>query len=114
MPGVVTRNRGRYAWRMSDEGDAPVPNSPATKAAGPTNLAAKMAKARKERNVTQGQLADRLHIKQAMVSMIEGGEAEYSTELAGRIRSWIDSGAGALKKSARGPYKTRSTIQGRE
>lgn len=95
---------------MTEE-DAPVPTPAETPNA--TGLAKRMESARKERGVTQGQLADRLHIKQAMVSMIESGEAEYGEELAGRIRGWIDSGAGALKKAARGPYKTRSTIQGR-
>lgn len=88
-------------------------NNPETAAAGPTALAKRLEAARKERGVTQGQLAERLHIKQAMVSMIESGEAEYGTELADRMKGWIDSGAGALKKAARGPYKTRSTIQGR-
>lgn len=97
---------------MPDDGEA-MPNSPETKAAGPTGLAKKMEAARKERGVTQGQLAERLHVKQAMISMIEGGEAEYGEELAGRIRGWIESGAGAPKKSARGPYKVRTTIQGR-
>jgi transcriptional regulator with XRE-family HTH domain len=90
-----------------------VPNNPATATSGPTKLAVAMEKARKERGVTQGQLAERLHIRQAMVSMIEGGEADYGDELAGRIRGWIESGSGASKKPARGPYKTRSTIQGR-
>lgn len=90
-----------------------MPNNPETATKGPTKLATAMEKARKERGVTQGQLADRLHIKQAMISMIETGEADYGSELAGRIQGWIDSGAGASKKSARGPYKVRTTIQGR-
>lgn len=84
-----------------------------TTTASPDKLGISMEKARKERGVTQGQLADRLHVKQATISMIETGEIDYSTELAGRIRSWIDSGEGPSKPSARGPYKTRSTIQGR-
>ena len=90
-----------------------MPNSSSAPFSGPSSLAKKMTEARKERGVTQNQLAERLHVKQAMVSMIETGEAEYSEELAGRIRGWIDSGAGPLAKPARGPYKTRSTIQGR-
>ena len=96
---------------MSDEGEPDVPNNPETAAKGPTKLAGAMKKARLERGVTGTQLAERLHIKQAMVSMIESGEAEYSEELAGRIRGWIDSGAGPLTPPKRGPYKTRTTIQ---
>ena len=85
---------------------------------GATPLAAKMAKARVERGVTQGQLAERFHIRQSMLSMIETGEENESPELAGRMRAWIDSGAGAQKKSPRGPRgnyerKTRTTIAGR-
>ncbi len=48
-----------------------------------------------------------------MISMIESGNEAASEELTGRLKSWIDSGAGATKKAARGPYKVRSTIQGR-
>ncbi len=79
----------------------------------PGPLASRIEKARKERGMTQGQLAERMHMKQSMVSMIESGEEAISQELAGRMKAWIDSGAGPAKKSARGPYKTRTTIQGR-
>jgi len=96
----------------SDDGGEPMATEKPS--GGNDNLRQRMAKARLERGVTQAQLAERLHVKQAMISMIEAGEADYSQELAGRIRGWIDSGAGAPKKSPRGPYhKTRSTIQGR-
>lgn len=84
-------------------------------------LAQQMAKARVDRNMTQGQLAERLGVKQSMISMIETGEvtgdaedetARYSEALGKRIRSWIDSGAGPRKKSPRGPYaKQRVTIK---
>jgi transcriptional regulator with XRE-family HTH domain len=92
---------------MSDQGDAPMAND---KPASPTALAAKATAARKERGMTQGQLAERLHVRQSMLSMFETGEENVSEELAGRIRAWIDSGAGPTKKSPRGPYKVRSTI----
>jgi transcriptional regulator with XRE-family HTH domain len=93
-----------------DEG-APMP----PKNDAPTDgLGARMAKARTERGMTQAQLAERLHVRQAMVSMIEANEAEYSDELAKRIRSWVDSGAGPKTPSARGPYtKKRTTIPGK-
>ena len=110
LPKLVALQTRRYAPHMSDEGES-VPNNPETATKGPSKLAAAMEKARKDRGVTQGQLAERLHVKQAMVSMIESGEAEYSEELAGRIRGWIDSGAGPLTPPKRGPYKTRTTIQ---
>jgi len=84
------------------------------------SIAHRMAKARVDRGMTQGQLADRLGVKQSMVSMIETGEVtrdadeeteRYSEGLEKRIRSWIDSGAGPTKKSPRGPYaKKRTTI----
>ena len=74
-------------------------------------LGARMEKARTERNMTQAQLAERLGVRQAMVSMIEAGEAEYSDDTAKRIKSWIDSGQGPKMPSARGPYsKKRTTL----
>lgn len=62
--------------------------------------------------MTQAQLAERLHVKQSMVSMIETDEAEYSDELRKVIKQWLDSGASATAKTARGPYKVqqRSTL----
>lgn len=74
---------------MSDERDIP----------------AEMAKARTERGMSKEQLAEKLGVRQAMVSMIETGEAEYSDELGKRIKTFIDSGAGPATKPARGPYK---------
>lgn len=78
----------------------------------PEGLASRMNKTRVERKMTQQQLADRLHVKQAMVSMIEAGESVPGDELSTRIKAWIASGAGPRSKSARGPYATkkRSTI----
>lgn len=77
----------------------------------PSGLGPKMEKARLERGMTQGQLASKLGVRQAMVSMIEAGEAEYSDELGGRIKTWVESGGGPPTKSARGPYtKKRTTI----
>lgn len=72
----------------------------------------RVAKARKDRGMTQAQLAERLHVKQSMVSMIETDEAEYSDELRKVIKQWLDSGAGATAKPTRGPYKVqqRSTL----
>lgn len=91
-------------------------------APNPDALAQRMTKARVDRGMTQGQLADRLGVKQSMVSMIETGEvrddeeasSSYSDGLQQRIKSWIDSGAGPTKDSPRGPYaKKRTTIQKR-
>ena len=75
-----------------------------------------MAHARVERNMTQAQLANRLHVAQSMVAMLENNEdledeVRYSDKLGQRIKAWIDSGEGAPKKSARGPYKQRNTIK---
>ncbi len=79
--------------------------------AAPSDLGNRMAKARVDRGVTQGDLAKRLGVRQAMVSMIESGEAEYSEDLAGRIKTFINSGAGPTQKSPRGPYnKARTTL----
>ena len=68
-------------------------------------LATRMAKARTDRGMTQGQLAEKLGVRQAMVSMIETGEAEYGEDLGKRIKTFIDSGAGPATKPPRGPYK---------
>ena len=74
-------------------------------------IGSRMAKARTDRGVTQVELAKRLGVRQAMVSMIEAGEAEYSDELGKRIKSWIDSGEGPKEKAPRGPYaKARTTL----
>lgn len=79
-------------------------------------LAGRMQKARVDRGMTQAQLAERLRVKQSMVSMIEAGEevedgVKYSDDLAKRIRTFIDSGAGPTQKSPRGPYnKARTTL----
>ena len=88
-------------------------------ATGPTKLAARVAAARKERGMTEKQLAERMHVRQSMISMFESGEDEVGEELAGRLKQWIDSGAGPSAPAKRGPYKdtkttARSTIKGRE
>lgn len=76
--------------------------------------AQRMKTARLERNMTQIQLADRLGVRQSMVSMIESGEVtedardatdQYGGALAKRIDAWIESGSGPTKKTVRGPYK---------
>ncbi len=79
-------------------------------------LGARMKQARIDRGMTQPQLAEVLHVRQSMVSMIESGEevddgVAYSDELAKAIKAWIASGAGPKKKSPRGPYsKSRTTL----
>jgi transcriptional regulator with XRE-family HTH domain len=87
-----------------NEGDGDMPNESANPALG-----ARLAEVRKERGVTQADLAKRLGVRQAMVSMIETNEAEYGEDLARRIKTFIDSGAGATQKSPRGPYKDGET-----
>lgn len=80
-------------------------------------LVERMATARKDRGMTQKQLADHLKVKQATVSMLETGELsvdEIGEGLTKLIKDWIDSGAGPRKKPARGPYKARNTLPGRE
>ena len=74
-----------------------------------------MAQVRMDRKMTQAQLAERLGVKQAMVSMMEEGSEDPGPDLAARIKAWIDSGAGAKTKAPRGPrgnYQTkkRTTI----
>jgi len=78
-------------------------------------LAARMKKARLDRGMTQGQLADKLRIRQSMVSMIEDGEELedgeiYGVDLGKRIAAFIESGAGPTTKTPRGPYKSRITL----
>ena len=76
-------------------------------------LIERMTKTRIDRKMTQLQLADRLGVKQAMVSMLESGEEPLSDGLASRIKGWIDSGAGPRLKSPRGPrgnYRKRKTV----
>ena len=70
------------------------------------SLGTDLAAARATRNITQRQLADYLHIKQAAVSMLESGELDVSPDLAARIREWISSGKGIARSAPRGPYKT--------
>jgi hypothetical protein len=73
-----------------------------------------MTKARLDRDVTQAQLAERLGVRQSVVSMLESGEMSLPGDLGDRIKAWIDSGAGAKRKAPRGPrgnYKKRSTVQ---
>lgn len=77
------------------------------------DLLARMAKARVDRKMTQAQLADRLGVKQAMVSMMEKGEEVPGGDLVKRIKAWLDSGQGARVSAPRGPrgnYNKRSTI----
>lgn len=69
------------------------------------SLAAELARVRKERNVTQGQLAAYLHVKQATVSMFESGELEITPELSARISEWVRSGKGVTNGAPRGAYR---------
>jgi len=111
-PSVLEQAK-RILSNMQDDAAMPKPATTEPR----DGLAARMQKARIDRNMTQGQLAERLRVRQSMVSMIENGEevedgVKYSDELASRIKSWIDSGAGPAKKSPRGPYaKQRVTIK---
>ena len=80
------------------------------------SLVTRMMKARVDRNMTQVQLAEALHVRQSMIAMMENGEETETGELYGdslgkRIEAWIASGAGPKKKSPRGPYKQRNTIK---
>ena len=88
-------------------------------------MGTKVASARRERGMTQEQLAGELRIKQASLSMIESGELDIGKDLKGRIEGWLESGKGARSKAARGPYrktysdgevqyKRRSTLPNRE
>ncbi len=70
----------------------------------------RVSDARKNRNMTQGQLANHLGVRQAMVSMLETGEAEPSDELRARVNEWIASGRGPRQKSPRGPYRKKARI----
>jgi ribosome-binding protein aMBF1 (putative translation factor) len=72
----------------------------------------RIAAARKDRNMTQGQLANELRIKQATLSMIESGELEPSDDMRRSIKAWIDSGKGPREKAPRGPYRTHSHDEG--
>jgi transcriptional regulator with XRE-family HTH domain len=65
----------------------------------------RMRKARLDRGMTQPQLAKYLRVGQAMLSMIESGEAEASDDLARRISDWIASGKGPQEQAKRGPYR---------
>lgn len=74
-------------------------------------LGTRVARARVDRGMTQAQLAERLRVKQSMISMLEADEAEPGDGLRKVIKQWLDSGAGPRAKPSRGPYhKTRTTI----
>lgn len=82
--------------------------------AAPQGLGERVTRARLERGMTQGQLAERLHVKQASISMLESGELEPTEGLASQLKAWLASGAGPKNPAPRGPrehYKKRSTIQ---
>lgn len=68
-------------------------------------LADRMKAARIKRGMTLVQLAERLKVGHPMLSMLEHGEAEASSDLASRIEAWIGSGEGPSRKATRGPYR---------
>ncbi len=75
-----------------------------------SGLPERMRKARIDRGMTQRELADYLHVKQAAVSMIESGEDHPDEGLSSRISSWIGSGGAPKTSTPRGPYKKRATL----
>lgn len=64
----------------------------------------RLAKARKERNVTQAQLASILGCTQEMVAMTERGTRNPAPGLAGKISQWISQGGQASSAAPRGAY----------
>lgn len=57
---------------------------------GNPTVGAKMAKARKEKGLTQAELAQLLGITQRMVAAVEAGERRPSVDLAKRIGQVLD------------------------
>lgn len=87
---------------MADEGNA--------------GLGARVAAARSERQMTHAELAERLHVKPASISMIESGEMEPTEDLRGRLKAWMASDGTPRRTSPSrvregAETKRRTTIQ---
>jgi DNA-binding XRE family transcriptional regulator len=58
---------------------------------------------RKAHDMTQAELAAKLHVSQEMVAQLEAGTLEPSAKLAARLKEVMADGA-ARGSSSRGPY----------
>ena len=80
------------------------------------DLGARVTRARLERGVTQAQLAEYLHVKQASISMLESGELEPTDHFQAALEAWLASGSSPRRPAPRGPREhyvtqSRSTIR---
>lgn len=81
------------------------------------SLGERVAKKRQEMGMKVRELAERLRIKPAIVSMLESGEEtpeDLGEGISRLFSGWLEAGQGPRKKLGPTATKARNTLPGRE